>query len=234
MITSCAWRSSVQVEGCDGPERPCSRWSIRRSRIPRSVKRIEVVAELVMVEPGTAVEHDHRHAVGRTALDDPEIGVVDADEPAFTRHAGGRSPRLAARDPERRVVDAVAPVDRDQQRRERLRDPRHLQPSDVDPAHAGDLLDQPAHGRFRLGRRRPSRARRSRPVGPARATPPRPPCGTRRPAGYPFGSSVFTNSAAEPCHGRIAWEARPPTAAISGLVQSTTIVVASSEPEIAR
>jgi hypothetical protein len=40
----------------------------------------------------------------------------------------------------------------------------------------------------------------------------------------PFGRSVFTNSAADPCQGRIACEARPPTADINGLVQSHTMV----------
>ena len=44
---------------------------------------------------------------------------------------------------------------------------------------------------------------------------------TRR---VPCGRSVRTNSAADPCHGWIACDARPPTALINGLVQSQTTV----------
>jgi hypothetical protein len=39
----------------------------------------------------------------------------------------------------------VADVDRDQHRRQRLRDPRHLQPPAVDAAQAGDPVDQRGH-----------------------------------------------------------------------------------------
>jgi hypothetical protein len=47
-----------------------------------------------------------------------------------------------AADPDSRVR-LVAGVDRDQQRRELLDDPRHLERAGVDRPQAGDLLDQP-------------------------------------------------------------------------------------------
>ncbi len=52
-------------------------------------QRIEVVAELVMVEPRPAVQDQQRHAVVGPPLDDPERGVVDLDEPARVGHGAG-------------------------------------------------------------------------------------------------------------------------------------------------
>ena len=52
-------------------------------------ERIEVVGELVVIEPRSAVQQDQRASVGRTALDDPEGAVVDPDEAAVLAHAPG-------------------------------------------------------------------------------------------------------------------------------------------------
>ena len=66
-------------------------------------QRIEVIGELVMVEAGPAVQHDHRVALA--AVDHPQRGVVDADQTALIGHGGEPHPsRPTMRNPESLIL----------------------------------------------------------------------------------------------------------------------------------
>ena len=95
MITSCARRSNVQVCGGVRSERPFAREIHQEQAVAVVGERIEVVGELVMIQPRSAVQQDQRRPVGRAALDDPERAVVDPDEAAVLAHAPARPTRRA-------------------------------------------------------------------------------------------------------------------------------------------
>ena len=56
--------------------------------MPPSV-RVEIVGELVVIEPRPPVQHEQRQPVVGTSLDDPQRGVVDGHEPARAGHVPG-------------------------------------------------------------------------------------------------------------------------------------------------
>ena len=58
---------------------------------------IEVVGELVMVEPRPAVQDDQRDAVSRPSLDHPQRAIVDPDRGARAAHPRAIRPRRPAR-----------------------------------------------------------------------------------------------------------------------------------------
>ncbi len=65
---------------------------------------VEVVAELVMVETRTAVQHEQRQAVVGSALDEPERRVVDRDEPSVAHSPEPHVSRPVIRKPPSRTL----------------------------------------------------------------------------------------------------------------------------------
>ena len=140
-------------------------------------------------------------------------------------------PRVRRAAPSRRMpgVGLVARVDRDQQRRERLGDARHLQAAAVDAAQALDPLDQRAASRL-SARESPHRST-SCSSGCSRSAERG---GADRVQGgdhaHALGRHLGACWAAEPCHTPSMRVALPLTAAASGTVASISSWPGAARP----
>ena len=169
------------------PLRPAVRSLIDQQQPELVGQRIQVVGELVMVQPRPAVEHDH--GIAGSPFDDEQARVVDADELAVGAHARGSPHAVAPDDAEPRAAHLVRAVHRDQQRGHGLGDARHRERAAVHPAEVRDVLARASPPPPSPRDRRRTRARRSRGAAPAVAARGRRSCGTRRPSGRPGSGS---------------------------------------------
>ena len=165
------------------PFRPAVRPLIDQQQPELVGQRIQVVGELVVIQPRAAVEHDHGIA-GSPAR--RRTGSCRRCGRARRRRSRARiAPRVAPDDAEPGAAHLVRAVHRDQQRGHGLGDARHRERAAVHPAEVRDVLDERARPPPSPRDRRRTRARRSRGAGPAAAARGRRSCGTRPPSGRP-------------------------------------------------